>query len=437
MSKHTVFCLALLLISGPSAGAQAIPARPDSGTVPPGRRGVRAEATGTPRDTLRITWPDIIQLAEEHPRLAAAREEVIAARGAAAAAGALPNPSLDATLAQEAPGGTPPNPRDWSLELALPLDWVTQRAFRVGGAAAQLDAGREAARGVRRDVLLELRMLFWNLACDQARVAALESLHDQTAELVRLVTRRVEKGEARPSEATRAEIELEKVTIELEADQYLLRARQDQARLWIRGSAEQELWMEADLTSVPGVPDLEAALSAARAAHPSILAARARVRGLSSALGLENIARLPALELRGFAESEPDRRTRGGGIAVDVPLWNWNSGRIAQARAQLAAGRQELEWETRQTESAVIEAHGACQSATRAAVRYRDRILPLSESAAAIMEKTYRVGEASLLEVIDARRVLVETRREYLAVLLQAQLDCSHLNALIGQEDAP
>ena len=53
------------------------------------------------------------------------------------------------------------------------------------------------------------------------------------------------------------------------------------------------------------------------------------------------------------------------------------------------------------------------------------------------MEKTYRLGEAGLLELIDARRVLVETRRQYLALLLQAQLDRSHLIALTGQEDAP
>jgi cobalt-zinc-cadmium efflux system outer membrane protein len=120
---------------------------------------------------------------------------------------------------------------------------------------------------------------------------------------------------------------------------------------------------------------------------------------------------------------------------MDVPLWNWNSGRIAQARAQLAAGRQRLEWETRQTESAVIEAHGAGQSATQTAIRYRDRIIPRSESAAAIMEKAYRLGEASLLEVIDARRVLIETRLQYLAALVQAQIDSSHLDALTGQED--
>jgi len=53
------------------------------------------------------------------------------------------------------------------------------------------------------------------------------------------------------------------------------------------------------------------------------------------------------------------------------------------------------------------------------------------------MEKTYRLGEAGLLELIDARRVLVETRLRYLATLVQAQLDCSRLIALTGQEDTP
>lgn len=420
MTKHVVFCMAVLFI--PAPGTQPI-------------RPALVEVAEAPQDTLRITWPDIVRLADRHPRLAAAREEVAAARGAAAAAGALPNPSLDATLAHGTPPGAPSSPRDWSLELALPLDWLTQRAYRVGDAAAQVDASREEARAIRREALLELRVLFWNLAYDQARVAALQFLQNQTSELVRLVTKRVEKGEARPSEATRAEIELEKVAIELEADRSLLRARQDQARLWVQGTEGRELLMVADFDSVPRVPDLESAMSAARSAHPSILAARARVRGLSSALGLENIARLPALEVRGFTVTEPDRRLRGGGIAMNVPLWNWNSGRIAQARAQLAAGRRRLEWETRRTESAVIEAHGASQSATQTAIRYRDRIIPRSESAAAIMEKAYWLGEASLLEVIDARRVLVETRLQYLAALVQAQIDSSHLDALTGQED--
>ena len=176
---------------------------------------------------------------------------------------------------------------------------------------------------------------------------------------------------------------------------------------------------------------------AAVPATPGLGAARARVRRSPRRPAPSGWRGSRSIEVRGFAARELERRTYGGGIAVDLPLWDWNSGRIARAGAQLEAGRKQLEWETRQTESAVIEAHAECLATTRTAERYRDRILPRAESVAAIMEKTYRLGEAGLLELIDARRVLVETRLRYLATLVQAQLDCSRLSALTGQEDTP
>jgi cobalt-zinc-cadmium efflux system outer membrane protein len=46
----------------------------------------------------------------------------------------------------------------------------------------------------------------------------------------------------------------------------------------------------------------------------------------------------------------------------------------------------------------------------------------------------YLLGEASLLEVIDARRTLLDARRSYLGTIAQAQIDCSRLRALVGKE---
>ncbi len=388
-------------------------------------------------DTLRLGWPDIVRLAGQHPALSVGRWGVAAALGAADAAGTPPNPTLDATLTR---GETPERLRErpeWDLGLTLPLGWIAQRHHLVRAASAQVDASREEARAIRRDVLLELRAIFWNLAYEQVRVAALDTLHGQTAELARRVSRRVEQGEARPAEVTRVEIELEKVAIELDASRIALGARRDQLKLWISGDGGREVVVEAELANLPEVPGLDAALATARSSHPGLGAARARVRALAAEAGAERMARVPGIELRGFTARELERRTWGGGIALGLPLWDWNSGRIARAGAQLEAGRKRIEWETRQTESAVIEAQAACLTATRTVERYRDRILPRAESAAAIMEKTYRLGEAGLLELIDARRVLVETRLRYLATLVQAQLDCSHLSALTGQEDTP
>jgi outer membrane protein, heavy metal efflux system len=412
MTKHVVLCLAGALLCAAPAHGQA-------------------------RDTLRITWPDVARIADRHPRLAASAFEVDAARGAAAAAGSLPNPTLEASVTRgEIPEGSP-NRREWSAELGLPLGWLAKRHFQVSAASAQVATRRAEAAALRRDVLVELRALFLGLAHGQARVAALEQLHDQAAELARGVARRVETGEARPTEGTRVEIELERAASDLESSRSALESRRTQLGLWIKGPAGAAWVADADLDSIPAVPGLDGVLAAVRTRHPSVDAARAAVRARAAELGSEQVARVPELSVRGFTVVEPERRAHGGALAIDVPLWNWNSGNVAQARAQLAAGRQQLEWVTRELESAAIELHGACVSNTQAATRYRDRILPRSESAARVMEKAYRLGEADLLEVIDARRVLAETRLQYLDVLLQAQLDCSRLSALTGQEIQP
>jgi cobalt-zinc-cadmium efflux system outer membrane protein len=50
------------------------------------------------------------------------------------------------------------------------------------------------------------------------------------------------------------------------------------------------------------------------------------------------------------------------------------------------------------------------------------------------MGRAFELGEASLLDVIDTRRVLLDTRREYLDLLLDMQNACGDLAALAGLE---
>lgn len=418
-------CLLFLALTAEPAGAEPREVIPTTPTA--------ASEVEAPRGILKVTWPDIVHLVDQHPRWAAGLLNVTAARAAVSAARAVPNPSLDATIGRGAARDGDLRRLETGLELTVPLGWIAQRRHKVAAARAELDASQNEAEVLRRDVLLQLRVLFWNLAYDQARVAALAVLESQTAELARSVQRRVEKGEARPVEQSRIEVELEKVASDLEAARISLRVNREQLQLWLGGG--KELLVEADLSVVPKALDLDPALAKAQSTHPSIKTAQARVQALSSELTVAKLARIPSVALRAFTQEELDRRAHGGGLSVDLPLWNWNSGRIAQAQAQLAAGKKQLEAQAREIASSIIESHGACLAASQSATRLKERILPRSEAAASTMERTYQLGEASLFEAIDARRVLVETRRQYLAALLQAQIDCSRFNALLGKED--
>ncbi|HEX7487566.1 MAG TPA: TolC family protein, partial [Anaeromyxobacteraceae bacterium] len=66
--------------------------------------------------------------------------------------------------------------------------------------------------------------------------------------------------------------------------------------------------------------------------------------------------------------------------------------------------------------------------------RFRDRVLPRAGESARTMGRAFELGEAGLLDVIDTRRVLLDSRREYLGLLLEMQNACGDLAVLAGLE---
>ncbi len=114
--------------------------------------------------------------------------------------------------------------------------------------------------------------------------------------------------------------------------------------------------------------------------------------------------------------------------------WLWNGGRVAQAEGELAAERMRLEADSREIEATTLAARAASTQAYEAARRYRERILPRAERIAEFADRSFRLGEVTLLEVIDARRTLGESKRDYLELLLRARLEFGRLAILLGKD---
>jgi cobalt-zinc-cadmium efflux system outer membrane protein len=426
-------CLALFA-NGP---AMANPADPAPGTPssvsPPATP--RPQASEEPRTgrVVRVTWAEVVALVERHPSLGAARLELAAARHDVAAARAAPNPQLEGNLGEGVARASGETRLEWGLALTMPLGWLLQRDAVIGAAEASVGVAAAEAAALRRDVLLELRVQFWGLTYEQARLAALEALAAQTAELARTVARRVASGEARPVEQTRVEIELERVMAEVESSRTALEARRAELALWLGVPSGATVVPAADLAALPAPMRRETAVAAARERDPSVALAEARAQALAMEVRVQRAARAPAIALGAYTDHELDRRAYGGALTVDLPFGRGGSARIAGAEARKAAGRQRAEAARMKVEAAVVEAQAACAGAVATATRYRDALLPRSESAALTLERTYQLGESTLLDVIDARRTLLEAHRLYLSALAQSQIDCSHLDALVGE----
>lgn len=389
-------------------------------------------AAPPPPSSVSISWADIVAAVDRHPAIAAGRSGVAASRAGVRAARTAPNPSVSAAVSRANPAdGAAGN--EWSLELSLPLGWLAARRPLVNAAQAELSRSEAEAESLRREALAELRGLFWRVAVDQSRVETLERLAEEDRALARSVRTRVDRGDARPVELTLVEMEREKVEAELVTARLMLSGSREQLRVWLNLPAGSSLTVEADLDKLPAVFDRETAVARSRQ-NPRLLAARAEVDGRRAELETERLGRLPEVSLEPFIEEELDVQRQGVGVTADLPLWDWNQARVAQTGARLDAAQAQLETVEREIEIAAIEAQASCEAEVTMAGRWRDEVLPRAASVAAVMERAWELGDASLADVIDARRSRFVSRDQYLNNLARAHSECGRLYAVIGEE---
>jgi outer membrane protein, heavy metal efflux system len=186
---------------------------------------------------------------------------------------------------------------------------------------------------------------------------------------------------------------------------------------------------------LPPLPAAEDVLARVGSDDPAVRAGAARLDAARARLGAERGGLVPEISLQGFQDHELDATLTGAGLEVELPLWNWNAAGIRQARAGREAAAAHLDEATTRARADALELHGRCAAGREADVRYHDEILPRAERSLRTMEATFRVGESSLMDLLDTRRLLTEVLLEAEATRLEARIHCTALLARIGAYD--
>ncbi|MFO0583228.1 MAG: TolC family protein [Anaeromyxobacter sp.] len=370
-----------------------------------------------------IRWTDVTSALDRDPRLASARARTEGAAGGLSAAGAVPNPEVEAQLGRGLAREGGARRDEWGLAVTLPLDWLARRGPAVDAARATLDEQRAEVAALRTEVAAELWRLYVAADAGQREVESLLATQEQVEALARLVRRRVEAGEGRPVEVPRVELELERVRNEVASASSARDAALAQLGVWLGGPIGG-----VEASPVPGVPSVRGKVPD----HPRVRAAVARAAAASSEASVARRSRFPALAVGAYASSELDREAYGGRVTVELPLWNWRSGEVRRAEALADSEARRADAERRTLEAAFADAEAACSLARSAEERQRLNILPRAEESARALERTFQLGEAGILDVIDSRRVLLEARRAALASARDRDQRCGSLVLLSG-----
>lgn len=380
-----------------------------------------------------LTLPAAIERAlAANPGLRAAAGEVAAQQGAIEQAGALPNPELE--LLRE---GRERNNRTTTAQLGIPFELGGKRAARVDAATQERALALAALDALRAQVRADTVAAFHELAAAGERQRLAQELVALAERATQAAARRVDTGKASPLEATRARVAQSSLQIEaIQAARELAAARIRLAALWGGDPAGLVITAPAALEA-PAVPPL-AGLEARLATAPDMRRALAGLAHRGALLRVEQSRRMPDVTLVVGTQRESSNERPGAprrtvlGVSVPLPLFNRNGGAVLESLRRVDKARDELDAERVRLHAALAQAHAHLAAASEEAALIRNEVVPGAEQALQAASRGYELGKFGLTEVLDAQRMLVQSRHQYLKAVLEGYRALADIEHIVG-----
>jgi len=376
-----------------------------------------------------LTLEAAIDLAlRANPTLRAAGSEVAAQEGALAQAGALPNPELE--LLREGEGG---DSRTTTATLNIPIELGGKRAARVEAARQEGALAAIALEAERDKVRADAAAAFHDVVAAQERERMARELVELAGRALAAAGKRVEAGTLSPVEETRARVAQGSARIEaLQAGRDLEGARIRLAALW--GGDARQLSIHAPQTAaLPPAPPLDQLL-AQLDRSPAMRHARAQVGQREALARLERARRTPDVNVIVGAQREgPDTRNRAVlGLSVPLPLFNRNDGAVLDALRRVDKARDQQDAEGVRLRAELAQAHARLTAALAECALISTEILSGAEDAERAANRGFELGKFGLIDVLDAQRVLAQSKNQYLNAALDAHRAAADIARLLG-----
>jgi cobalt-zinc-cadmium efflux system outer membrane protein len=369
---------------------------------------------------------------QNNPALQALAHELGAQDGLVQQAGVRPNPELSG-LVEEQPGAG----RSTTVQLTQPIETGGKRDARIGAAQAERALARAVLDAKQAQLRADTSSAFYALLAAQARLELAEASAALGAQALTAAAARVAAGKNSPVDEARARIAVSGATLELaQARGELDQARETLAGLW-GGDAQALAPIEGQLAQLPDSAPLAAMLERLAGA-PGVARARLELQRREALGRVERARRMPdlAVTLGSKKDEQFGRRQAVFGLALPLPLFDRNQGRMAeaarrteQARAELGAAQAALATELR-------IAHGRLAVARSQAATLQDDYLPAARSTYEAARKGYAYGKFGILDLFDAQRVLLQAQSQHLRALANAHGAAADIERILGAPGA-
>jgi len=375
---------------------------------------------------------DALRLFREHGLdLILAEAAVEGARGDALLASAAPNPAFSGGVGRSFACAGIPGCSDlaWNVGIsdqsAIFDSLSGKRGLRMNVANIALEVARKGEADARRTLEGMLRQAYLSSVAARQALATQKEAQETLGRVADLNRARYQHGSI--SEVEVLKVETEKLT----ADQDVERAEQDlytaKAQLaFLLGARGRVPVFEVD-AQLPGylVPSVlqgasvDSLLDLARKQRPDLAGARlGRERAEASVRSSQRL-RFPDIEMsagvsgQGTYSNAINPPTFSFGLTLTPPIFNRFEGEIVKAKADLVAQKAQLAKTEAQVLNDVQTAFTQFKSARGRVERAERELLEHANRTRDLVQLQYQKGAASLLEYLDAQRILISTKLDY------------------------
>lgn len=387
--------------------------------------------------TTDITLADLLRRAEQtNPELRSSRYAVGVSAGQAWQAGLYPNPTVGVKSGEIGFEGDSSNT---ILGVTQPI--VIGNRLRAAVAAADAEEAAKLA-----DVERVRRKVFGRVAELHARVLELDAQLKLVDELISVASQTLGIAETRFEARAVAEPDVIRPRVEvhqLRADRQRIAqeliAAEKQLGLLLRTEPINADRLNEHIPLMPAPLDEAQLVADVELAHPALIVADLEIDAAAAMLDRIRAERVPDLKVSsgiGYSD-EGDQGIAEIGVSAEIPVWDRRQGDIMSARFELMKRRQDKAITQTRLLSELAAEIGAYKAARDQLEVIRDQVVPDAQRAFEQIDESYRAGRASFIDLLDAQRTLMQSRRTLIELAGRASVARARVAAISGMGNLP
>lgn len=393
---------------------------------------------GQKTETEVLTLDECINIAiQQNPLILSSMQQYNASLARVSQAKAIPQPSINWDSDLQPKLFDFKGTGEWYFGVSQSVEFPGKRHLRGKIASQEANGFLQEIELLKIDIVFQVKQAFYMLLLSQEKLSYAQQNLELAQDYLKKAELKFDAGDVAKVEALRAKVEASKAANEVRIANNDVRLAKAMLNFLLARKKYTPLEIKGDLKRAPISLDVDNLIEMA-------LSFRPEMKGINIAIEREKLSKKQAYMsyLPDFELGVNKHRVSGEGewwdftLSFPIPLFFWQpkKGEIAEAEANIKSLEKESEHLGNAITLEVEEAYTTAVTANNQIRLFEDEIITQAEEVYNMFLFSYQEGEIGGIELIDARRTLIEARTSYADALFNYGVALAALEKSIGQK---